>query len=109
MTTGSLAREARRRAGLTQAELAARLGTTQSALARLENDRSATSLDRLARIARTCGLELVPTFRRADDSDWSVASANLRLDVDARIRQHQAALRFVAAGRKAVGRRDRGT
>ncbi|MET0831886.1 MAG: helix-turn-helix transcriptional regulator [Acidimicrobiia bacterium] len=108
MTAGSLAREARRRSGLTQAELASRIGTTQSAVARLENDRSATSFDRLARIARACGLELVPTLRPADDSDWSVASANLRLDVDARVRQHQAALRFASAGRGALAGRDRG-
>ncbi|HEY5727341.1 MAG TPA: helix-turn-helix transcriptional regulator [Acidimicrobiia bacterium] len=108
MTAGSLAREARRRSGLTQAELARRIGTTQSAVARLESDRSATSLERLARIARACGLELVPTLRIADDSDWSVASTNLRLDVDARVRQHQAALRFASAGRAALAGRDRG-
>jgi transcriptional regulator with XRE-family HTH domain len=95
----------RRRAGLTQAELAARIGTTQSAVARLERGGSTPSLERLTRIARCCGLELVPVLRPADDSDWSVASANLRLDVDARVRQHQAALRFAQAGREAAGGR----
>jgi transcriptional regulator with XRE-family HTH domain len=102
--SGWLVREARRRGNLTQAELAARLGTTQSAVARLERGGSAPSLERLSRIARACGLELVPTLTPGDDSDWSVASANLRLDVDARVRQHQAALRFARDGRTARGR-----
>jgi transcriptional regulator with XRE-family HTH domain len=108
MTAGSLAREGRRRAGLTQAELASRIGTTQSAVARLENDRAACSFERLARIARACGLELVPMLLTADDSDWSVASTNLRLDVDARVRQHQAVLRFSSAGRAAMAGRKHG-
>ncbi|HSJ49946.1 MAG TPA: helix-turn-helix transcriptional regulator [Actinomycetota bacterium] len=97
-----LVREARRRAGLSQAELAHRIGTTQSAVARLEGGGSVPSLERLERIARACGLELVPMLRRADESDWSVASTNLRLDVDARVRQHQASLRFARAGRRAA-------
>lgn len=97
-----LIREARRRAGLSQAELAGRIGTTQSAVARLERGRSAPSAERLAGIVRACGLELVPSLREVDDSDWSVASANLHLDVDARVRQHQAALRFARAGRRAA-------
>jgi transcriptional regulator with XRE-family HTH domain len=105
MWTQHLIREARRRAGLTQAELAERIGTTQSAIARLERGRSAPSAERLAWIVRACGLELVPTLQPADDSDWSLASANLRLDPDARVRQHQAALRFARAGRRAASER----
>jgi transcriptional regulator with XRE-family HTH domain len=108
MASGSLAREARRRAGITQSELATRVGTTQSAVARLEANRSEPSLERLARIARACDLELVPTLRPADDSDWSVASVNLQLTVDERIRQHQSALRFAHAGRDALRRQRAG-
>lgn len=58
-----LAREliaARARAGLTQAELAARMGTTQSAIARLEGGRL-PSLRTLLRYAEATGAR--PVFR----------------------------------------------
>lgn len=102
MIGGALVREARRRAGLTQAELARRAGTTQSAVARLEGGRNEPNVRRVRELVRACGLELVTTLTPVDDSDWSVARANLALDVDARVRQHQAALRFADAGRAAL-------
>ena len=54
----ALAREmiaARRRAGLTQEELAARMGTTQSAVARLESGRRMPSMKTLQRFADATG------------------------------------------------------
>jgi transcriptional regulator with XRE-family HTH domain len=53
-----LVREARRRAGLSQAELAARAGTTQSAIARLERRRASPSFRRVQELIAACGLEL---------------------------------------------------
>jgi transcriptional regulator with XRE-family HTH domain len=99
---GDLIREARRRAGLTQRELAERLGTTQSAIARLERGGTEPSYERVAEALRACGLDLVPQLLRADDADWSVASSNLTVGPDARVRRHQAALRFAMAGRRAL-------
>jgi transcriptional regulator with XRE-family HTH domain len=99
---GDLIREARRRAGLTQRELADRLGTTQSAIARLERGGTEPSYERVAEAVRACGLDLVPQLLRADDADWSVASSNLTVGPDARVRRHQAALRFAMAGRRAL-------
>jgi transcriptional regulator with XRE-family HTH domain len=55
---GGLVREARLRAGLTQAELADRVGTTQSAIARVERGGSAPSLARVRELVTACGLEL---------------------------------------------------
>jgi len=92
-------REARRRAGLTQDELARRVGTTQSAIARIERGRTAPSLERLRELVRACGLDLELRLVPLDDSDWSVALTNLELSVDERVRQHQAVLRFARAGR----------
>ncbi|QIK38096.1 helix-turn-helix transcriptional regulator [Caldichromatium japonicum] len=47
--------EARARAGLSQAELARRMGTTQSVIARLESGRTAPSLRTLQRYAESVG------------------------------------------------------
>lgn len=102
MDAGALIREARRRAGLTQVELAERMGTTQSAIARLERGGTEPSYERVDRAVRACGLELVPQLLAADDADWSVASTNLTVDTDTRVRRHQAALRFARAGRQAL-------
>jgi transcriptional regulator with XRE-family HTH domain len=102
MSGGSLIREARRRAGLTQAELAARVGTTQSAIARLERGRTEPTFERVQEILRACGYELTVKISEIDDSNWSVASTNLQLDPDARVRQNQNALRFIRAGRAAM-------
>ena len=102
---GSLVREARRRGGLTQAELARRVGTTQSAIARLERGRTEPSVERVRELVRACGFELRTHLVPEDESDWSVAYANLALDVDARVRQHRRALAFARAGRRARERR----
>jgi ribosome-binding protein aMBF1 (putative translation factor) len=58
-------RQAREGRGLTQAELAARIGSTQPALARLEAGGVTPNLGTLRRIAEALGLELVVDLRRA--------------------------------------------
>ena len=50
--------EARTRAGMTQAELAARMKTTQSAVARLESGRVPPSTRTLEKVARATGTRL---------------------------------------------------
>lgn len=50
--------EARHEAGLTQGQIAARLGTTQSAIARLENAHHMPSLDMVTRYAAAVGRRL---------------------------------------------------
>jgi transcriptional regulator with XRE-family HTH domain len=99
---GLIVREARRRAGLTQRRLAALAGVSQPTIARIESGVSTPGLDEVARLVAVCGLQLRVSLVEHDDSDWSVASANLRLGPEARVRQHQAALRFARAGREAL-------
>jgi hypothetical protein len=53
-----LLREARRRAGLTQAELGARAHTSQPAIAGYERARTMPDLATLFRLVEACGLEL---------------------------------------------------
>jgi transcriptional regulator with XRE-family HTH domain len=95
-------REARLRTGLTQRRLAALVGVSQPTVARIESGVTEPTVEMLDRLIRACGLELRFALTEPDDADWSVASANLRLDPNARVRQHQAALRFVRAGRAAL-------
>ena len=66
-----LVREMREDAGLTQTELAKKVGTTQSVIARLEDaEYSGHSLSMLERIAVSCGMALTlhaekkPNFER---------------------------------------------
>ena len=49
----------RTEAGLTQAELAGRMGTTQSAIARMEGGGTRPTLETLEKLARAIGQELV--------------------------------------------------
>ena len=62
-----LAREliaARVRAGLTQEQLAQRMGTTQSVIARLESGRRMPGVRTLERLAQATGTRLVVRFER---------------------------------------------
>ncbi len=54
-----LAYRLRTEAGLTQAELATRMGTTQSAIARMEGGGARPSLETLEKLATAVGQELV--------------------------------------------------
>ncbi len=82
---GDLVREARRRTGLTQRELAERAGTTQSAIARLESGRSSPSFDAVVRLLKLCGFQLLVALEPYDDSDLAQAMALLRLTPDQRL------------------------
>lgn len=64
--------EARTRAGLTQAQLASRMKTTQSVIARLEGGRVYPSTRTLERIAEATGTRLRISF----ESDQSAAAAD---------------------------------
>jgi len=57
--------EARASAGLTQAELAERMGTTQSVIARLESGRVQPTTATLRRLARATGTRLKIAFEPA--------------------------------------------
>ena len=71
MLGGELVREARKRSGLTQRQLAERAGTTQSAIARLESARTSPSLEDVQRLMRLAGFELLVELAPLDASDRS--------------------------------------
>ena len=71
-----LVREMREGAGLTQAGLAKKIGTTQSVIARLEDaEYTGHSLAMLERIAAACGVALKLHAERKPDFDREVALA----------------------------------
>ncbi len=58
MTTGTLIRQARMRAGLSQVELSARSGKDRAQIARWERDVVVPSLETLRQLLRACGFDL---------------------------------------------------
>ena len=56
---GQLLREARRRRGVSQARLAIRARTTQSAISRIEKDRVSPSIATLRELLRLVGEDLI--------------------------------------------------
>jgi len=98
---GDLVREARRRAGLTQAELATRAGTAQPAIARWESGRVAISLDDVVRLVRLCGLDLELMLMRRDASDLVQAARLANLTGQQRMDRHARLVRQLNAVREA--------
>jgi transcriptional regulator with XRE-family HTH domain len=66
---GALIREARKLAGLSQAELARRVGTTQAVISRWERGLESPRVETLGRVLQACGFEADLSFRRHDDVD----------------------------------------
>ncbi len=60
--------EARRRAGISQRELARRAGTSQAAVARIERGRQSPSAATLRRLVAACGVDLEVTIPPADEA-----------------------------------------
>ena len=73
MITGDLLVEARRRAGISQAELAGRSGVAQSLIGRYERYEIVPSLERLRSLVRACGFELSFRLANADPTEHDLA------------------------------------
>jgi HTH-type transcriptional regulator/antitoxin HipB len=108
-----LIRDARRAAGLTQAELAAHLGVSQSAIAKLEREGSNPTIETLDRVLRPTGhrLQLIaPAWGSAIDEpgpsiDVDLVRRHLRLTPAQRLagleRMHAETRKIAAAGARA--------
>jgi transcriptional regulator with XRE-family HTH domain len=98
MSPGALIRDARLEAGLTQVELAARLGTTQSAIARLERADSNPTVGTLEAALGAAGRRLeITSPARPPDVDEAQIREFLRLTPAERLRYHDASRRSTAA------------
>lgn len=102
MLSSDLLREARLRAGLTQAELGRAVGRTQSAIARWESGRVQPSLETLRELIRACRLELTFGLANYDDSYDEYINGLLDLEPRERIQDALARQRAFAKVRDAA-------
>lgn len=108
-TGADLIVEARKRAGLTQRELAERAGTTQSSVARWESARSEPSFANVVRLLRLCGFVLDVHLELYDDGlrdDWAQAQRLLGLSPPERLESNMtvvAVARDLRAAARAAG------
>lgn len=84
--SGDLIVQARRRAGLTQRELAARIGRPQATVARWERGHNRPSLEATRAVLNSVGLELSVGITRCDDSYNALIKRQLRLAPAQRVR-----------------------
>ena len=105
MQVAELLRSARLEAGLTQVQLAARLGTTQSAIARWESGQVSPRVSTLQRVLDGLGYELELSTRRSDDADLEQIRQRLRWTPRERLLYLVDMVEFEGRVRSARGRR----
>lgn len=101
MKGGSLIKEARLRAGLTQQELAERLSTSQSVIARWESNRRSPTFETVVRAIRACGLELEFSMGAIDEQDRLQIIDNLRYTPTQRLAMNRNMLELARQLRRA--------
>ena len=89
---GDLVREARRRAGLTQRQLAQRAGVTQPTVARIERGEVEASIERVVSLVRAAGFDLDVRVVPLDEDALAMAQQNLERSPDERLDALLAAL-----------------
>ena len=82
---GELIREARLRAGITQRDLAERLGTSQSVIARWENGHRSPTVETMLRAVRACGRDVAISVAEHDHDHDLLIRRNLALPPSARL------------------------
>ncbi|MGH2986714.1 MAG: helix-turn-helix domain-containing protein [Solirubrobacterales bacterium] len=86
VTPGQLLRDARRRHGVSQARLATRAGTTQSAISRIESDRVSPSVETLRSLLHLLGEDLVLEAEQRDSGiDRAMVHERFRLSPAERV------------------------
>jgi transcriptional regulator with XRE-family HTH domain len=85
MTGGQFVLEARRRAGMSQRELAGRVGLSQPEVARIESGVVAPSFGRVVELVRTCGFDLAIRLVPLDEDAFTLAEQNMDRSTDERL------------------------
>jgi transcriptional regulator with XRE-family HTH domain len=104
MRGGELIREARKRARLSQRELAERIHTTQTVIARWETGQRSPSFERVINAVRACGLEVAVGIVTPDDQHASLVKELLSMSpgerLDCLAKSRRAIEELVSAARK---------
>ena len=107
MDPGGLIRDARMMAGFTQAELAERLGVTQSAIAKLERPGANPTVATLDRVLRATGHRLELLAPSWGEVDYAALRASLAKTPEERLREgaglSRFAQRYAGTARERVG------
>lgn len=106
MGGGQFVREARRRAGLTQRQLASRTGVSQAAVARIESGQTGASLERIVQLVRACGFDLDIHLVPLDEDLLALAEQSERRTPDERLDLLLSGIELLEAGRRARGEDD---
>jgi transcriptional regulator with XRE-family HTH domain len=103
MVSSDLLREARLRAGLSQAEVARRAGKPTSVIGRWERGEVKPSLETLRALVRACGLDLRFQLAERDTSQDAAIEAALDLTPEERLAQLEAWADLAVEGRQNLG------
>lgn len=107
ISAGNIVKRARKAAGLSQAELADRMGTTQSAVARLESRYSNPRVDTLDRAVASTGQRVTVSVDPGFGLDETLIASALRIEPRDRLRRfassYASARRLSAAARNSLG------
>lgn len=93
-------RWARRKAGLTQRELAERAGVAQPTVARIESGAVVPRVDTLDKLLRACGYTLEVEELRGQGVDTSLIDEMLDLTPEQRLERGKAWARFIGSFRE---------
>jgi transcriptional regulator with XRE-family HTH domain len=94
--------EARRRAGLSQAQLAERAGVPKSTVGRIESGARVPSTQMVERLVRAAGLEVLVSLSEPDPGTDSMFERTLRRSPAERLADATRVARFVLRGRRQV-------
>ena len=102
MSISNLVREARHRAGFTQAELAQRAGVPKSTVGRIESGARVPSTEMVERLVRAAGLEVSVSLSEPDPGTDTMFERTLRRSPAERLADATRVARFVLRGRREV-------
>ena len=102
MSIANIVREARRRSGLTQAELAERAGVPKSTVGRIESGARVPSTEMVERLVQGAGLNVSASLSDLDPGTDSMFERTLRRSPAQRLSDATRAARFVLRGRREI-------